>query len=231
MLTNEQIQELHAFCYRHYVRYYDVQVELVDHLANAIEAQQEANPTLSFEDALRNVYKGFGVMGFGPLVSAKQKAVGKQARKQLWRFFRQQFRWPAILLALMVFASFYSLMQLPSETYFIATAITLLVVLTAITMIAVHRLRRMEKASGKEFLLMQCRNQLNIAFIPLNLINVANLIRPEHERVLHTMSIGGQLMVSAMFTFFVVMSVATWEAFKHVEGVLRKGYPEVFGVA
>lgn len=231
MLTNEQIQALHAFCYKHSVRYYDVQVELVDHLANAIEAQQEANPTLSFEDALRNVYKGFGVMGFGPLVTAKQQAVGKQSRKQLWKFFRQQFRWPAILLALMVFSLCYSLLQLSSEKYFLTAAIGSLVVMTTITLVSGYRLQRMEKASGKKFLFLQFRNMLGVALIPLNLINVVNLFRPEHESMLTTLGVGGQLLVSGMFTFFVVMSVATWQVFKNMERMLKKGYPEVFGVA
>ncbi|PZR23710.1 MAG: hypothetical protein DI535_23440 [Citrobacter freundii] len=231
MLTNEQIQELHAFCYKHSVRYYDVQVELVDHLANAIEAQMEANPQLTFEDALRNVYKGFGVMGFGPLVAAKQKAVDKQARKQLWRSFRQQFRWPAILLALMVFALCYSLLQLSSEKYFLIPAISSLVVMTTITIVSGYRLQKLEKASGKKFLLLQFRNMLGVALIPLNLINVVNLFRPEHESMLTALGIAGHLLVSGMFTFFVVMSVATWQVFKNMEVMLRKGYPEVFGVA
>jgi len=231
MLTNEQIRQLHAFCYKHSVRYYDVQVELVDHLANAIEAQMEGNPQLSFEDALRIVYKSFGVMGFGPLVTAKQNAVNKQSRKQLWQFFRQQFRWPAILLALMVFGLCYSLLQLPSEIYFIIAAIGSLLVMTTITCIAGFRLRRIEKASGREFLLLQNRNQLGIAFIPLCLINTANLFRPEHESMLTSMDIAGHLLVSAMFTFFVVMSVATWQAFRYMEMVLRKSYPEIFEVA
>lgn len=36
-LTPEQIQELYKFTRQHYVEHYDVQTELVDHLANDIE--------------------------------------------------------------------------------------------------------------------------------------------------------------------------------------------------
>ena len=39
MLTDEQIAALFAFCEKHLVRHYDLQVELVDHLANAIETK------------------------------------------------------------------------------------------------------------------------------------------------------------------------------------------------
>lgn len=60
MLTEEQIERLHRFCVEHYVRHYDVQVELVDHLGTAIEEKMSDNHLLSFEQALQQVYRGFG---------------------------------------------------------------------------------------------------------------------------------------------------------------------------
>ena len=38
-LSAEQIERLYQFTRQHYVEYYDLQTELVDHLANAIEEQ------------------------------------------------------------------------------------------------------------------------------------------------------------------------------------------------
>ncbi len=34
-LTDEQVNQLFVFCRKHYVHHYDVQVELVDHLAKS----------------------------------------------------------------------------------------------------------------------------------------------------------------------------------------------------
>ena len=54
-LTPEQIDRLYQFTRQHYVEWYDLQTELVDHLANSIEAQWQENPKKnSFEDALQN---------------------------------------------------------------------------------------------------------------------------------------------------------------------------------
>lgn len=78
MLTEEQINRLYKFCVQHYVRYYDVQIELVDHLANAIEARMEADKKLDFETALNSVYAGFGMMGFSKIVSQRTAAASKQ---------------------------------------------------------------------------------------------------------------------------------------------------------
>lgn len=63
-LTENQIQQLYKFTEQHYVEWYDVQTELVDHLANGIEHQIGLNPELSFESALNNEFKKFGVLGF-----------------------------------------------------------------------------------------------------------------------------------------------------------------------
>lgn len=56
-LSLEQIERLYQFTRQHYVEYYDLQTELVDHLANAIESQWLENPKLSFEQALQVEFK------------------------------------------------------------------------------------------------------------------------------------------------------------------------------
>ncbi|MEP5132812.1 MAG: hypothetical protein ABJQ64_09610, partial [Nonlabens ulvanivorans] len=60
-LNDSQIEDLYAFTRKHYVEFYDLQTELVDHLANAIEDQWELKPHLSFEDALQIEFKKIGV--------------------------------------------------------------------------------------------------------------------------------------------------------------------------
>ena len=60
MLTEIEIEKLFAFCRRHYIQYYDVQAEIVDHFADAIEKAMEKDPQVSFEQALAAVYVSFG---------------------------------------------------------------------------------------------------------------------------------------------------------------------------
>jgi hypothetical protein len=103
-LTPQQIDELFAFCRRHYVHYYDVQLELVDHLANAIEEKMLADKKLSFENALNVVYNGFGYKGFAGVVEAKQNAVYKQWKQMRWQYFKSYFTWPKAALTLLQFA-------------------------------------------------------------------------------------------------------------------------------
>lgn len=98
MLTNEQVQQLFQFCSRHYVQYYDVQTELVDHLGSAIEEKMGAEPGITFETALDQAFLSFGPRGFAPIVSQKIRTLQQRNRKEIGRGMLDFFRWPAILL-------------------------------------------------------------------------------------------------------------------------------------
>jgi hypothetical protein len=60
------------------VEYYDLQTELVDHLANAIETEWQENPKLTFEEILQNEFKKFGVFRFMDVVEKRQAVLGKK---------------------------------------------------------------------------------------------------------------------------------------------------------
>jgi len=105
MLTHEQTEELFRFCSRHYVQFYDVQAELVDHMASAIEekmgiqpATADAKPGISFDKALEATFLSFGPQGFSPIVKEKIRALKRQNRLEIMGVARRYFRWPAILL-------------------------------------------------------------------------------------------------------------------------------------
>ena len=104
MITEAQYESLFAFCRKHYVQYYDVQVELVDHLSEAIEEKMKANPKLSFEQALDSVYAGFGIKGFADIVATREKMVSKQCRKQRWKLFFSYFTLPKVAMTICLYA-------------------------------------------------------------------------------------------------------------------------------
>jgi len=103
-LSPEQIQQLFLFTEKKFVRWYDLQVELVDHLANKIEAELADNPSLSFERALGNVYAGFGIFGFAKIVREKEDALRKANTKLVWKELGQQFTWPNLIRSLSILA-------------------------------------------------------------------------------------------------------------------------------
>ena len=62
-LTEHQINELYIFTRKHYVYHYDVQTELVDHLANDIERIWIASPKISLKKLEIHRLRNLGFLG------------------------------------------------------------------------------------------------------------------------------------------------------------------------
>ena len=118
MITDAQYESLFAFCRKHYVHYYDVQVELVDHLAEAIEEKMNINPKLSFEQALDSVYAGFGIKGFADIVATRIEMVSKKSRKLKWKLFFSYFTVPKIAMTVCIYAFLLLLGQFLTQDYY-----------------------------------------------------------------------------------------------------------------
>jgi hypothetical protein len=109
-LSAEEIDQLYTFTRQHHVEYYDLQTELVDHLANAIELEWETNPSQSFETLLNKEFKKFGVYGFIDVLRKKQKAMNKRYFKWVWNHFKAFFKLPKIIgTVIVITAVFYFL--------------------------------------------------------------------------------------------------------------------------
>ena len=106
-LTELQIQNLYAFTRKHFVEHYDLQTELVDHLANDIEEQWQIQPKLSFEDAKNKAFKKFGIFGFMDVIEQKGKAMNKRYMKYLWTELKKWFVLPQLIATISLFMLFY----------------------------------------------------------------------------------------------------------------------------
>ena len=114
-LATQQIDQLYAFTRQHYVEWYDLQSELVDHLANAIEMQWQENPKLTFDEVLNKEFQKFGVFGFMDVVEEKQKFLNKKYRKLIWKYYTEFFRLPKIILTFISMLLIYKLLILFEE--------------------------------------------------------------------------------------------------------------------
>jgi len=124
-LTGEQINQLFELCEFHNVKYYDVQIELVDHIASAIEKMWETYPHLPFEEAVFQVCEQFGVepyfntayqsllpsifgkqirgeSGFESIKNAKEKELLRKYNRLQLRYIQEYFRLPKIILTITI---------------------------------------------------------------------------------------------------------------------------------
>jgi len=103
-LSKEQVQQLFAFTEKKRVYWYDLQLELVDHLASGIEEEMTKDPSLSFDQALQRTYTDFGIFGFAKVVQEKAAQVQKASRKMWWKEFYTLFTWPKAAFVIMCLA-------------------------------------------------------------------------------------------------------------------------------
>lgn len=122
-LTKEEIQYIDNYLIKSKVKYWDVRVELLDHIASAVEEKIEEEG-ISFNEALLEVHQSFGNStevygiyhgkllkeglyadnnGFKKFERQKQKSIGRKLRLQHWQELKQLFITPKFLLEYVAF--------------------------------------------------------------------------------------------------------------------------------
>lgn len=110
-VTKDQIEDLKAFTIKHFVEHYDLQTELVDHMANDIEDIWRTEPNITYIQARDKAFKKFGVCGFMDVVEYRQKAMNKKYFRLLWKELKTWFGIPKIILSLILVILFYQVLS------------------------------------------------------------------------------------------------------------------------
>jgi hypothetical protein len=114
-ISEEQLQELFDFMRRKRVRYYDLQVELVDHFASAIEDLWRKDPNLPFESAIQKVYGHFPITGFWSVIDQQTQAIQKEAWRWVFRTWISYFHWPKVLFSIAILLTVRLFFYLPID--------------------------------------------------------------------------------------------------------------------
>ncbi len=171
-ITQEQINSLYTFTRQHYVEYYDLQTELVDHLANDIETIWVDQPNLSFEMARDQSFKKFGVFGFMDVVEEKTNALNKYYWKLVWREFVTFFKLPKIIMTLFLIWMFYYIISAVEEKEFILIPLALLIVVIPLiySYRAYKKTKKRKQLTGKKWLMDSILMQLGGIFYIINCV-------------------------------------------------------------
>lgn len=226
-LTKDQIQNLYKFTRQHFVEHYDLQTELVDHLANDIEQICEEQPNLSFEQAKTISFKKFGVFGFMDVIAARQKAMSKKYWKIIGRFIKEWFQLPKIILTTLLFLIFYTICKIEFANYILLAVLIILVLYTFYKGFILKRtLNKSFQKNGKKWLLEDLIFKTGMAaFLPL-LVNLLNFINFFHKDNLILSNIEA-LVYATLFTFLIMLFYIVLEVLpKKAEELLLENYPE-----
>lgn len=223
-LTLEQIERLYLFTRQHYVEWYDLQSELVDHMANAIEAQWQEHPKLSFEEALQKEFKKFGVFGFMDVVEKRQAALNKKYNGIIWKHFKAFFTIPKIILTATLVAVTFALLNVSlykSEVVLGAFGIIILSFYGALIYFT-NKNKKANSATHKKWLLEEIilgRSSIcGLIYLPIHIILRSDKLM---EHALGVFGISFLLVSMLLIEYIMVIEIP-----KKAEAYLHETYPE-----
>ena len=222
--NNNQINDLFAFTKQHFVDYYDIQIELVDHLANDIEAIWKENPTISYEKAKQKAFDKFGVFGFQEIIEAKQKAAQKRYFNIFWKSFISFFKIPKIVLITSAILGYYYVLNHSNFSQEIITWSLIIIFLTGFVFAIKYELkiRKKQRETGKKWLLETMSRSLLLFFVSFQIIiNLLRVIQKQTNLWESHIFITSNLIV----LFAVSIYIITVEIPKKTREMLAKKYP------
>ena len=227
-LTTQQIDQLYLFTRQHYVEYYDLQSELVDHLANAIEAQIELSPKLTFDEALNIEFKKFGVFGFMDVLEKRRAVLNKKYYKIVWQYFKDFFGVPKIVLTTAITLALFIVLKFSVYREYIFMGTYLLLFITMFyELYKNHKTTKNRKQSGEKLWLFEevIHNYGSISAIitfPFNtMIHIFN--HPEEYLINDYVIMGlSFFLVSFSLFLFIIFKIIPSKATQYLEAT----YPE-----
>jgi hypothetical protein len=224
-LTCQNIEQLYKFTREHFVEHYDVQSELVDHLANDIEQIWVAQPHLKFEQARDISFKKFGVFGFMDVLEEKQKQLSKKYYKIILGFVKEWFSLPKIILTTTMFYCFYLLLQFSFAQYLFTGFFFTVLMIESIVMFKKRKMLSVKfKTTGKKWMLediIETQGHGNVVFI---LFYVFQFLTPNSYENLGVLA---SLIIAAATTLaFIIGYVSLVVVPKKAEELLEEHYPE-----
>lgn len=213
-LTNDQIDDLFVFCAEQNVKYYDLQIELVDHLANAIEHKWKEQPSLTYENALWSVYDEFGFSGFRRIRKAKEKALRKKHIRIQWNYIAEFYRFPKVVMTV-VFSLFLFLIFRTFENIKMISVIGLsvyLVLLIVYVSVVYPKRFHFPSIPGKSFLILEQYRYFkwsifSIGLFPFHILNLFNIFERFPELKFSNLILF-ELILAFVLTFYGIIMIA-----------------------
>jgi hypothetical protein len=209
------------------VYHYDVQSELVDHLANDIEEIWKEKSKVSFQEARDKSFKKFGVFGFMDVIEAKQKQMNKRYRSILWRFFREWFTIPKVMTTMAVFLSLFMVLKIQYAEYFLLGVLHLIVTVDVIKQTKARKIQKKKEQKQEKIFLLEAmisdtRKGFS-GFAIIYLFNFLNMVKvPFHSLADHWL-----LIISFSATILLILFYATTYLIpQKAEELLIETYPE-----
>ena len=166
-LTNQQINYVENYIISKDIKWYELQVELTDHMINSMEEFWKADPELTFHQVKHYAEERFGRNGFKAIEEERTQILRKEFRRMQWRMIADYLKFPKIFAsALALIVVYKSSLYFDKPVKFIAMLYILLLVAYIPSFYSYFRNR---KIKGKRFLQIEISNPMVLGFGFVNL--------------------------------------------------------------
>jgi hypothetical protein len=218
IIDEGKMNHLYRYCRSKGVRYYDIQAELADHLADAIEKLGAEKPALGFYELLDEVDAQFAPGEFAAIVRNKSWLLTRQYwklyRKELFSFFAP----PRLFLLISVYVLFFLFRSRISSGLVLSTFFSVFLILLIIYFVRQKRWTILQPAPEPLPLLSLKR----LEWLTAGIIIVSNTFL---QLVMPHIGVPGSL---AGYYLIIAVDISVVHIQYKVKGRIREQYPHAF---
>lgn len=168
-LTKEQITYIDDYLKHHKVKYWDIRIELLDHIVTTVEEKMEQG--IAFDDAMIELHKSFGNSmkmfwnsgieygifvnsdGYKDLIQTKREQINKKYRKSYFKEFKELFKSvkSLSLICLFIFSEYVLFNSLSSLSFKRINLILFLAPLVLVLFITIKQALKKNKSIHLEY--------------------------------------------------------------------------------
>ena len=162
-LNAEQIEYVSTYIKSFDIKWYELQVELTDHMVNSMEEIWEKDPELTFHQVKHYAENEFGRNGVKALQEERRIILYKEFNRNQWKMMRDYLKFPKIIMSVLSVVFVYRIsFYFHDVLFFNKILFGILAVFQAITVF--NRLLN-RKINGKRFLALETVFSVSIGAI------------------------------------------------------------------
>lgn len=158
-LSTEQVEYVFNYVASKDIKWYELQVELTDHIVSRMEEFWAKDPELTFHQVKYYAEQEFGRNGFKAIEKERTLILQKTHKREQWKMIGEYFKFPKIIVS--IFAVF---LVYKGSFYFENIAhytIILSGILLGFSVLAIINWYRFKKINGKRFLALETAYKMN----------------------------------------------------------------------
>ena len=178
-LTTQQIEYVSNYIKSFDIKWYELQVELTDHMVTSMEEIWEKDPELTFNQLKLNAANKFvGDSSFKSIQEVRKRILQKEYRKVQWKMITEYLKFPKIFGSILLVYLAYTF-----SAYFVSPQKYLAVLFCSLLLIGLPSLYywwKSKEIDGKNFLTLETLNPNLLVFSFPNLgMSMSNLMKQE----------------------------------------------------